>query len=83
MDEIVSSLFNFIPETWRPYVAILLLVLYVITKARSVAKSDKIKKLTEVVSKSRKVVSFSSDDQDSESSPLKPTFREQVVDVIF
>jgi hypothetical protein len=48
--DIIKTLFNFIPESVRPYAAFALLVLYVVTKARSVAKSDQIKKLVVVVS---------------------------------
>ena len=39
MDDFVTQLFSYVPEKWRPYLAILLLVLYVVTKIRSHIKS--------------------------------------------
>lgn len=49
MDSIIRSLFELIPEPFRPYVAFGLLVLYIITKARSSSKTKKITKLVLVV----------------------------------
>jgi hypothetical protein len=41
----IQELFNYIPAPWRPHIAILLLILYVITKARSEVKNKQIKTL--------------------------------------
>lgn len=39
MEGVMTKVLDWIPPTWRPYIAILLLVLYVITKVRSMLKS--------------------------------------------
>jgi len=39
MDGMMTKVLDWIPQTWRPYIAILLLVLYVVTKVRSMLKS--------------------------------------------
>lgn len=39
MDGLMTKVLDWIPPTWRPYIAILLLVLYVVTKVRSMLKS--------------------------------------------
>jgi len=49
MDSVIKSLFELIPEPWRPYVALALLILYVVTKARSAAKNKQIKKLIVII----------------------------------
>jgi hypothetical protein len=49
MDAIIRSLFEFIPEALQPYVALGLVILYVITKARSAGKSKQIRRLVVVI----------------------------------
>jgi hypothetical protein len=39
MDSLMTKVLDWIPPTWRPYIAMLLLVLYVVTKVRSMFKS--------------------------------------------
>jgi len=39
MDAFVTKLFNYVPAKWQPYVALLLLVLYVAAKVRRHAES--------------------------------------------
>lgn len=41
--DIITQLFNQIPESFRPYVAIVAILLYIVTKVRSEAKSMRIK----------------------------------------
>lgn len=49
MDAIIKNLFDFIPEGLRPYAALGLLILYVVTKARSGSKSKQIQRLVVIV----------------------------------
>lgn len=39
MDEFLTKMFNLLPESWRPYVVLFLIVAYVATKWRSNRKS--------------------------------------------
>jgi hypothetical protein len=42
----IGWLFSFIPDKWRPWLSILLLIVFVVTKARSMKKSQVIAALT-------------------------------------
>lgn len=75
MDSIIRSLFELIPEPFRPYVAFGLLVLYIITKARSSSKTKKITKLVLIVCPKPK---------EGEKSIFRtPSRLEKLVDAIF
>jgi hypothetical protein len=75
MDFIIRSLFELIPEPFRPYVAFGLLVLYVVTKARSASKTKKITTLVLVVRPKPK---------DGEKGLLRaPSKWDKLVDAIF
>lgn len=39
MDDFLTKMFNLLPESWRPYVVLFLIVAYVATKWRSNRKS--------------------------------------------
>lgn len=75
MDALIRSVFNLIPEAWRPYVALALLILFVVTKARSAAKTKKITKLVMIVCPRPK---------EGEKGLLRPTSKwDRLVDAIF
>ena len=42
----ISWLFAFIPEKWKPWLSILLLIIFIVTKVRSMSKSQVIVALT-------------------------------------
>lgn len=42
MDSLITQLFNYIPESWRPYVAIVLLLAYFLTKWGSMKKTQEL-----------------------------------------
>jgi len=42
MEELMTKVLEWIPSTLRPYVAIALLILYVVTKVRSMLKSNEL-----------------------------------------
>ena len=84
MDDIIKSLFDFIPEPWRPYLAIALLILYVVTKARSAAKSSKITKMKEFVCKCAGNEPLIGVRWVEKKPPFeKPSLGDRVVDAIF
>ena len=49
MDDLMTSLFNYIPAKWQPYVATLLLALYVVTKVRRHLTAAKLQQATQAV----------------------------------
>jgi cytochrome c oxidase assembly factor CtaG len=97
--ELITQLFSYIPEKWRPVAAFILLVLYVVTKARSRRKTKKINKLdtTATISAAPVAVVTASASSGGISSPVPVTFSanlakevkkepklmEQVIDFLF
>lgn len=48
MDEIFKTAIDLIPFSWRPYVGLGLLILYFVTKIRSMFKSQQIEDINKV-----------------------------------
>ena len=92
--DILTQLFNYIPEKWRPVVATLLLIILVITKARSMRKTHKINQLqasavpTTVTTSSSPIgiitsqppTTFTANLSKVEQPPKKPTLLSTILD---
>jgi len=86
MESIMTKAMEWIPPGWRPYVAFLLIALYVATKVRSMMKSAELEKRCKTCPASQLVskilVNRVIDKPSSEPEPPRNVMR-KVIDIIF